>query len=334
MHKAIYFFITLVLHFFALVSLCYSNTEVDRKGVFNIIVENDKWSNTDRHYTNGLQLAYFLAPGKEGSWVHKAAQILPLLDSTGALRHGVFFGHELYTPDDITTSALLRDQRPYAAWLYGGLSISSSTKHHFDVWRMNLGVVGPSARGEEVQNNFHKLIGVEEAQGWDHQLNDKFGYMLIYERGWREKMFGDNEDFALGADVIPHAGFSFSNVEQYLNTGITFRFGNDLENDFGPPRIRPAIPGSEYFETQDFFSWYLFAGSGVRYVNRNIFIDGHDETSLYTLHRESWVADIQAGLVFTLSKTRFTYTYVYRTNEYKEQTQADRFASFGISILY
>jgi len=29
-----------------------------------------------------------------------------------------------------------------------------------DTWELDLGVVGPSALGEEVQNNFHKLIGV------------------------------------------------------------------------------------------------------------------------------------------------------------------------------
>lgn len=310
------------------------NDQESQKGSLNLIIENDKFADTDRHYTNGLQLAYFLAPGKEGSWVKKAAQFLPLLKSSGDLRHGVFMGHEIYTPDDTAATQFLPNQRPYAGWLYGGVSISSNTSSHFDVWRLNLGVVGSAAKGEQVQNNFHRLIGVDEANGWDHQLSNKFGLMLVYESGYRKELFQENNLLSIGADVIPHYGFSVGNVEQYINAGLTLRLGKGLSHDYGPPRIRPSLPGSEYFDTYSKLSWYTFFGGGYRYVNRNIFIDGHDESYAYQINREKWVHDIQAGLVLSYGRTRLTYTFVHRSKEFKEQDKADQFASIGIGYLY
>lgn len=305
-----------------------------KRSSFSVIIENDKWSDTDRHYTNGFQMAYFLAPGKEGSWVKRVADMAPFIDEKSDLRQGFFFGHEIYTPNDIQATQRLGDERPYAGWLYGGLSFSSNTLRHFDVWRVNLGVVGPSALGEEVQNNFHKLIGVDEALGWDNQLKNEFGYSLLYERGWRENIFGDGSKNSIGLDVIPHAGFSLGNVDQFINAGMTFRVGNDLNNDFGPPRIRPSLPGSEYFDAYSSLAWYVFAGGGIRYVDKNIFIDSHPNSHQYRIDKKPWVWDIQAGFVLSFKHFRFTYTYVYRSIEFNLQPEEDRFASFGFSYLF
>jgi len=326
------FFLFVIFYIFVFDTFIFGiESNLNKKGSFNLIIENDKLSDTDRHYTNGLQLAYFLAPGKEKSWVKKVAHVMPLLDSAGSLRPGYFFGHEIYTPDNIKSTNLVSNQRPYAGWLYGGLSVSSNTQNHFDVWRLNLGVVGPSALGEEVQNNFHKLIGVDEAQGWEHQIKNKFGFMLTYERGWRHKIFGDHSKLPIGADIIPHLGITIGNVQQFINSGFTFRLGNDLKNDYGPPRIRPSLPGSEYFEMKDFFSWYAFAGLGGRYINYNVFVNNHDK---YSITPNLWVLDSQFGLVLGIGKTRLTYTYVIRSKEFKQQISSDKFASLGLSYLF
>ena len=54
-----------------------------------------------------------------------------------------------------------------------------------DSVELNFGVVGPYALGEEVQNNYHDLIGVARSNGWDNQLNNELGFMMIFERKWR-----------------------------------------------------------------------------------------------------------------------------------------------------
>ena len=79
----------------------------------------------------------------------------------------------------------------------------------------------------------------------------------------------------------------------YLEVGATLRIGNDLPNDYGAPRIRPSLPGSNFFLPRDNFGWYLFAGAGGRAVAYNIFLDGNTDgnssvsyTHLKGIHRE------------------------------------------------
>ena len=44
---------------------------------------------------------------------------------------------------------------------------------------------GPAALGEEVQNNFHRLINGDRVNGWNNQLRNEPGLTLTYERRWR-----------------------------------------------------------------------------------------------------------------------------------------------------
>src|SRR3546814_10706131 len=99
----------------------------------------------------------------------------------------------MYTPEDTAARDLLVDDRPYAGWLYGAISVHAETRADapgtepdtLDTVELQLGMVGPYAFGEEVQNAFHRLIDVAEAQGWDNQLDNEPGVMLIGERRWR-----------------------------------------------------------------------------------------------------------------------------------------------------
>ncbi|MEO1581804.1 MAG: lipid A-modifier LpxR family protein [Pseudomonadota bacterium] len=70
-----------------------------------------------------------------------------------------------------------------------------------DRFSLTLGIVGPSAGGEWVQNEVHSLIDVNEAQGWDNQLDDELGLVLAYDWQWRSHaLIGGGR---LGVDVSP-----------------------------------------------------------------------------------------------------------------------------------
>ncbi|MEE4376648.1 MAG: lipid A deacylase LpxR family protein [Candidatus Competibacteraceae bacterium] len=302
------------------------------RGTFNLLIENDKFTGTDRHYTNGVQLSYLSGKDRVPRWLRNTARYLPGIQTTAALRTGYVLGHSIFTPDDITTAEPLPDERPYAGWLYGGVALVAETENRLDTWELDLGIVGPSARGEEVQNSFHRLIGVNEANGWDNQLKDEFGYALIYERKWRN--LWEHRRTGFGLDLIPHIGGSLGNVGTYLDLGATLRIGNDLPNDFGAPRIRPSLPGSNFFLPRDNFGWYLFAGVSGRAVAYTIFLDGNTIKNSLSVDREPLVGDLQAGLVTNLGWARLAYTYVYRTREFKGQEEPDHFGSIGLSVKF
>ena len=302
------------------------------KGTLSVLVENDKFTGTDRHYTNGLLISYLSGKDRVPGWLRTASSFLPGVEDDTVLRAGYVLGQSIFTPDDTDTLEPLPNQRPYAAWLYGGVALVAETNDRLDTWELDLGIVGPSARGEEIQNGFHHLIGVEEAQGWNNQLEDEFGVLLTFERKWRNGW--EYQRTGYGIDMTPHVGAGIGNIASFVNFGITFRLGNDLSNDFGAPRIHPSLPGSNFFVPRDEFGWYFFLGADARAVGHNIFLDGNTDKDSLSVDRELWVGDLQGGLVMNLFGSRLAYTYVYRTPEYEQQDDPDKFASISLSIKY
>ena len=72
----------------------------------------------------------------------------------------------------------------------------------------------------------------------------------------------------------------------------------------------------------------------ARAVGHNIFLDGNTDKDSLSVDRELWVGDLQGGLVMNLFGSRLAYTYVYRTPEYEQQDDPDKFASIILSIKY
>ncbi len=310
------------------VSLHAEDQATDPKGSFNVLIENDVFAATDRHYTNGLQFGYLTAPRTADGVASTMAGWLPG-NGDGEVRVGWQLGQTIFTPEDTDAVALLPDERPYAGWLYLSASIVYSSDTHIDTWALTFGTIGPDAQGEELQNGFHDLINSDESRGWDNQLGNELGGTLNIERKWRS--VAQTQVLRFGVDFMPHIGIAAGNIETYANAGFTVRVGTDLENDFGAPRIRPSLPGSGYFVPRDGWAWYLFAGVDGRYVERNIFLDDADEAELWNISKKRWVADLQAGVALTGRRLRLTYTYVYRTEEFDLQQDADRFGSVALT---
>lgn len=311
---------------------CCTAIAEETRGTWNLIVENDSFTGTDRDYTSGVQLSYLSAEDRLPNWLRAAAALLPAIDAEAGLRAGFQFGHAIFTPRDIERSEFLAEQRPYSGWLYGGVAVVAETEARLDTWLLNLGVVGQSARGEELQNNLHRLIGSPEAKGWDNEIKDRFAGALIYERRWRNLWQSGVSGY--GVDLNPHLGFSLGSVGSYINAGLTLRIGNDLRNDFGPPRIRPSLPGSGYFTPRDDFAWYLFAGIDSRAVGYNLFLEGNTAAGRGDVDVKRLVGDAQAGLVVMLSGLRLSYTYVYRGREFEQQDEASKFGSLALSFKF
>lgn len=168
------------------------------------------------------------------------------------------------------------------------------------------------------------------AQGWDNQIEDEVGIVLSYDHRLRRlAQFGFG---GFGADVTPNLGFTLGNIHTNLHAGLTLRLGQDLDNDYGPPRVSPSLAGAGYFTPRDNFSWYVFAGIEGRAVAHNIFLDGSlfrdDDPSVSS---NAFVTDLQAGLVVQLLQTQFAFTYVERAEEFAEQTEPQRFGAVSIS---
>lgn len=310
---------------------------VPRKpAVVSFSTENDFFGGgTDRNYSNGLRIervsgADNVHPGLE--WV---AHRLPWIDlDRTELRQGFALSHAIFTPED--TQAFVPDptDRPYAAWLALSSTVAASSAHTQDTLQVNLGIVGPSAAGEFVQNTWHEIIGAPTAKGWDYQLKDEPGVEIIAQR---LQLF-DGPDLPLGlkTDFGAHVGVALGNVRTYGATGLTARIGWDLDSSFGPPRIRPALSGAGEFvpgTADDPFGGYFFVGVDGRAIARDMFLDGNLwRDGPRVEDRRTVVGDLQAGVAIHYRSVQLAFTFVNRTEEFVRQDGPQRFGALSISI--
>ena len=76
----------------------------------------------------------------------------------------------MHTPDDITDPNPPEDDQPYAGVLYVDSLLYARKERWTHAWELKLGVVGPASQAENVQKDFHELVGGDEPMGWDTQL--------------------------------------------------------------------------------------------------------------------------------------------------------------------
>ncbi len=223
--------------------------EPQQKGSFNFQFENDVFNPdpSDRHYTNGMLFSYQTGENRVWNWLDGWARRHYFPDPDVRLHASLAVGHNLYTPEDISTTELVTDDRPYAGWLHVDLGLVGQVDDVLRTMQLSFGMVGPAAKGEEFQKWIHKVIDSPEPMGWDNQLNNEPTMMLLFEQKWRNVFSpGFFRGLGLDVDLSPHGSVALGNVFTYGGVGGTVRLGQGLERDFGPPRIQPAPPGSGF----------------------------------------------------------------------------------------
>ncbi|MCC7016990.1 MAG: lipid A deacylase LpxR family protein [Rhodospirillales bacterium] len=311
-------------------------------GTWTLVMENDRFADTDRHYTHGTRIAWVSdKTGAGPGWVGNLLDRLYPFADMRAGRIGFALGQNIYTPEDISRPELTVADRPYAGWLYGAASVYAETRQNvlgrrldvLDTVELQLGVIGPLSLAEPTQKTVHRLIDTNRPRGWDHQLDTEPGIALLAERKWR------TPETKLGAgtvafDVIPHLGAALGNVYAHVNAGAMARIGHNLAFDYGPPHIQPALSGLEAIDSQGAFGWYLFAGIEGRAVGRNIFLDGNTFSDSHSVDKHALVGDFQIGAAIVSGRWRLAYTHVIRTREFEGQDEADRFGAVSLSARF
>lgn len=308
---------------------------VDPASIVTFTVENDGYFGDDDNYTSGLRLGY-LSGNSEidpvGKWVARRLLGIETPASGLRVRRGFALGQEIYTPRDLDTAEPLPEQHPYGGYLFGAFTSLIEQANRVDQLSIQLGVVGPEALGQESQDLIHNATGRELALGWDNQIATTPAINIQYERQRRIK-HAKNLLGGMGWDCVVHAGAAAGTVKTSVRIGGDIRFGENLSNGFGAPRVRPTTAGSGFFTPADRRSWYVFSGVQIEAVGYNIFLDGphfRDEPGP-SVDSKTWVADFQSGLAVQLGRTQFAFSYVLRTEEFETQEGQQRYGALSIS---
>ncbi len=307
-------------------------TYEDDRAIFSMVWENDKFTNSDRDYTNGARFSWLSAEETTPHWARWLANNSLPMARDGKKRIGISLGQNMYTPKDLTRSDLIVDDRPYAGWTYASIGVVSENGNQLDNAVLTVGMVGPASYAEQTQRFVHKVTDSQEPMGWDNQLKNEPGVILTMERKWRSLY--EISPFGLGVDATPYAGFDLGNINTDASVGTMFRVGYDLPADYGPPRIRPSLPGSDFFLPSQSLGGYLFAGAEGRAVGRNIFLDGNTFTDSHSVDKNYWLGTFQAGGALTYRNTRLSYSHVFMTREFKEQDKPAQYGGLTLSVRF
>ncbi len=303
--------------------------------------DNDEMGGTDRHYTGGLRLACVTSPQR---WLR---DVIPSTQGSGTFirsRATYAIGQSAFTPDNLSRRELIEDDQPYAGWLYLGFGLEreviprSDHPRYLENLELQLGVVGPLSGVEDLQSALHDLTGATDPQGWGNQLDNEPGVNLFYSRQWTgasEVNITPYDGFPdLFFDVTPEFGLALGNIHIFGAGGLTFRLGNFLPDDHGPPVIQPGLPGSDYFPRQEGFSAYMFGGLEGRAVGRNIFLDGNSfQDDGPSVDKNILVGEARIGLALTFDDVRFAYTQVFRSQEFQGQSR-QTFGTVSLSLRF
>ncbi|MCQ8185658.1 lipid A deacylase LpxR family protein [Parvularcula maris] len=305
-------------------ALLAAQSEARDLGTLTVTAENDFVANQDRHYTNGLRAAYVTGEVRGTSLERR-------LGGYGAtLRRSFAVAQQIYTPKDYFTDTPDPDDHPYAGYLFAEAGLLAEKNGRFDLFTLELGVVGPAALGEETQNWFHERRNYMLAEGWDHQLPNEVAVNLSYD--WKGRPWAEGRMGPLEAEFTPVAGASLGNVAVNARAGGMVRLGSNLRPNFGPARIRPSLTGSGHFSRG--VSWFLFAGAEARAVAHDIFLDGSLVQDSASTDKNPLVGDLQAGAVMELGRVQLSWTYVARTERYEAQDDPDGYGGFSVGVKF
>jgi len=314
---------------------------------FTILFENDLFGDTDQQYTNGVQLGWmspdltrFADAERLPDWLLPLVASLPWINEPDTQRNvGFSLGQKIFTPENTQSSDLVTDDRPYAGWLYGGLSFTSKTAARMDMFELQFGMIGPAAQAEEAQNFIHDLRGIPKTRGWSHQLKNEPGLALIYERKWRP--YKSHNPTGPGYDVITHVGGALGNVYIYGNTGVEARIGWNLPGDFGTSYIRPGgntnaptAVDDPRLRSEQAYGMYLFAAITGRVVGRDIFLDGNTFADSHSVDKETLVGDLIIGGSLIFQRFKLSYAQVFRSREFEGQNDKHNFGSVSLSVTF
>ncbi len=307
-------------------------TQEDDKGIFTLAVENDYFVNQDEGYTSGLRLGYLSSETSMPDWIRYLGSYAPGTDATDHNRIGVSIGQSIFTPKNTQASVPDPNDRPYAGWLYGSVGVIAETGREINTYQLTLGIVGPDAEGEEVQNGFHELIGDHTSKGWNYQLRDEPGAVLTYDHKW--KGYYESNPLGYSFDATPHVGFNLGNVYTNAITGVMFRLGENLPDDYGPPEMQPNLAGADFFIPTRELGWYFFAGADGEAVGRNIFLDGNSFQDSPSVQKKYFVGHGVLGIAATYGEARIAYNYDLQTNEFRHEPQMNNYGAITVSYRF
>lgn len=321
---------TATLCLVALTTPAAAEPAADPRHTLTIQLENDFLNpHSDKYYTNGFRIAYTSPTGQVPGFL---ASLGRSLLGAGQQRFAVELSQHIFTPYANQVANPPQGDRPYAGVLMATASLIQDTDTTRTALGLGLGMIGPAALGRQVQSVAHTILGDTKDQGWGTQIPNQPVIQLAAQRIWRTAPLSVG---SLQMDLLPSLGVGAGTFRIYGAAAAQVRLGQNLNVDFGVPRLRPGLTGTDAYHSAQPLAWYLFIGMEGQAVAWDETLDGLPFGSSRHVTKNPLVGELQGGLSVIAWGWRFTAAHIVRSQEFKGQRDgAFQFSSFSVSTKF
>jgi len=294
--------------------------------------ENDVFTETDRFYTNGISLSLsHTGP----SWMDKFAEWLPW--GQGRRTVGYDTAQSMLTPADKERTIPDPTDRPYAGILSIGLTLHVEKLESYHGLKLVTGVVGPSSLAKEMQQEVHRHINSQQAQGWDYQLENEPILNLVYEYRHKFRLGGLHDGWSI--EAAPNVSGSLGNLLTQGQIGGCLRAGYNIQDDFGPTLIRgmghlPPPRRSENPKSNSDWGFSIYCVGYASLVLRDMTLDGNTFKDGPSVEKNLFVPTAEVGMTIGNRHFLASFTYVFLGDEFKRQQGSSKFGAITLDYLF
>lgn len=297
----------------------YSFSQNSFSKEFSLLTDNDLYTSTyrDRYYTNGLFLNY-----RTLSTIKK--------DKLAKKIHTFQLGHMMFTPQKATLTFANLHDRPFAGYFYGEYGQRRFyNSQNILITNLQLGVIGPNAKGEGLQNFIHQIYNYPEVRGWKHQIKNAFAlnFNSIYIKHFSKAS-------ASHFDFNSYNELKFGTVFTNISTGIYSRIGlKKLQ-----PLTNSVAFNSNLNNTNNksFSESFFYIKPMLSYVLYDATIQGSflNKTSPVTFEVKPIVFSLELGFKYYYRRFLYGYTFHFHTKKLKSHRASKSNSYGGIYIGY
>ncbi len=318
---------------------------IREKEVWAFSIDNDLFTpgtSKDADFTGGLALTYAGARGKK-YWnvLDTTLASIDSLSGTGDEESSVTPSIELgvygFTPEAIDSAELLENDRPYASLVYLSASRIYQKQPWGDAWfsSLTIGALGLDVFGD-IQNDIHRLVNNEQAEGWHNQISDggeiTFRYQLAYLDYWERNRKNPSRQFKTtyfaSVGYLTEVGVAVS-TRQGLISSPSNRFNPELIS-YGE-RVNEVVATPTGGDEN-----YFWGGVAIKARLYNAFLQGQFKHSEHTLEQDELrplLLEAWAGYTLTLGRD-FKFSYVIRGQSSEVRSgEGDRNLLWGGLVL-
>jgi hypothetical protein len=294
--------------------------------------ENDYFGGTDRFYTNGIALG---ASHTGPSWMDPVANWLPW--GQGRRTVGYELAQAMFTPSDTDRPFPDPNDRPYAGILAFGLTLHVDRPNSYHGLKFVTGVLGPWSLAEETQTWIHDLIGNDEAQGWDYQLENEPIFNLAYEYRHKFRLAGQRNRWS--AEILPIGGGWLGNMLTQGEFGGFLRGGYNVPDDFCASLVRgmgfmPPPRNAAQAGPKSGWGFSVYGGPFGTLVLRDITLDGNTFEGSPSVDKKLFVPAAGFGATVGNRHFQFELSHVFWGEAFDGQEDNEEFGSLSISYFF